>query len=120
MRKSREEWEQDVNARQRSIVFPDSVQNEARLWRNLWSGRKKLTLVQGIGLAMLFLLCAGILWSDAYTRFRYASSGSIFERLIAAFGWWAIIFGLFGVFFLLLRWRVRRALLSDQHRDRLR
>jgi len=120
MRKAREEWEQDINARQRNVVFPDTVQNEGRLWRNLLNRGQKLTLVQGIGIAMLFLLCAGILLSDAYSRFRYASSGSISERLVAAFGWWVIIFGLFGLFFLLLRWRVRRALLSEQRRDRLR
>jgi hypothetical protein len=45
MRKARKEWEQDTNARQRNVVFPDTVQNEGRLWRNLLNRGQKLTLV---------------------------------------------------------------------------
>ena len=120
MRKAREEWEQDVSARQRNVVFPDTVRNEGRLWGNLKSGKQKLTIAQAMGIALIFLVCVRVFWSDAAMRFRYAASGSIFNRLVAAFGWWVIIFGLFGLFFLLLRWRVRRALLSEQRRDRLR
>jgi hypothetical protein len=119
MRKEREEWEQDVNAQQRNVVFPDTVRNEGRLWRNLKTGKQKLTIVQGIGIALIFLACAGIFWSDASMRFRYATSGSIFNRLVAAFGWWVVLFVVCGLFSLLLRWRVRRALLSEQRRDRL-
>ena len=118
MRKGREEWQEDVTARQRNVVFPDTVQNEGRLWRNLASGKQKLTIVQIIGIALMFLMLGVIFWSQAADGFRYAASGSIFDRLVAAFGWWAIILGLFGVFFLLLRWRVRRALLSGRRPDR--
>ena len=120
MRKAREEWEQDVSARQQNVVFPDTVRNEGRLWRNLKSEKQKLTIVQAIGIALILLVCASIFWSDASMRFRHAASGSIINRLVAAFGWWVIILGLFGLFFVLLRWRVRRALLSEQRRDRLR
>jgi hypothetical protein len=118
MRKQREEWEQDVRARQRNIVFPDTVQNEGRFWRNLTSGKQKLTIVQCVGITLFFLTLAGIFWSDAVEQFRFAASGSIFDRLVPVFLNWVIILGLFLVFFLLLRWRVRRALLSGKRPDR--
>ncbi len=35
----RQEWERDVSNSQRNIVFPDTVQNEARFYRNLLSGK---------------------------------------------------------------------------------
>jgi hypothetical protein len=31
----REKWLQDIHARQRNFVFPDTVQNEGRFFRNL-------------------------------------------------------------------------------------
>ena len=44
----RDEWLQDIEARQRNVVFPDTVQNEARFWRNLgnrgWSASTKAGL----------------------------------------------------------------------------
>jgi hypothetical protein len=116
MHKRRQEWEQDVSARQRNIVFPDTVQNETRLWRNLKSGKQKFTIVHAIGIALIFLMLIGIFWEDAAPRFRFATSGSIFDRLIGTFGWWAILLGVFVVFFLLLRWRIRRALRSGSRR----
>jgi hypothetical protein len=120
VRKRREEWEQDVIARQRNVVFPDTVQNEGRFWRNLASGKQKLTIVQAIGIALFSLPLICIFWSDAALRFRFAASGSTFDRLAPIFVDWAIILGLFVVFFLLLRWRVRRALLSGRRPDRPR
>jgi hypothetical protein len=113
--KGQEEWEQDISARQRNIVFPDTVQNEGRFWRNLATGKQKLTIVQVIGIALMFLTLAAIFWSDAARKFRFAASGSVFDRLLPVLSEWAIILVVFVVFFLLLRWRVRRALLSGKH-----
>jgi hypothetical protein len=118
MRKRQEEWQQDISARQRNTVFPDTVQNEGRFWRNLASGKQNLTIVQVIGIALFFLTVAVIFWSDAVEKFRFAASGSTFDRLVPVFLNWAIILVLFVVFFLLLRWRVRRALLSGKRPDR--
>jgi hypothetical protein len=47
-----EQWMQDIEARQRNVVFPDTVQNEARFWRNL--GSPPFSTAHKIG---LFLLC---------------------------------------------------------------
>ena len=73
MRERREEWEQDIAARQRNVVFPDTVQNEARFWRNLTTGKQKLTIAQGIGVALMFLTVAAIFWSEAARKFRFAA-----------------------------------------------
>ncbi len=120
MRRGREEWVQDINARQRNTVFPDTVQNEGRLWRNLASGKQKLTIVQIIAIALMFLPLAAIFWSDAARKFRFAASGSTFERIVPVFADWAIMLVVFVIFFLIFRWRVRRALLSAKHQDRPR
>jgi hypothetical protein len=123
MRKGREEWQQDVNARQRNVVFPDTVQNEAGFWRNLASGKQKLTLVQAIGVALIFLTLAGFFWREAVRRFTFGTSGPLFDRLVATlatFGSEAMLLGWFAFFFLLLRWRVRRALLSGRRPQRPR
>lgn len=123
MRKRREAWQQDINARQRNVVFPDTVQNEGRFWRNLASEKQKLTIGQAVGVALIFLTLAGFAWREAVRTFRFGTSGPLFDRLVAtlaSFGSYAILLGLFGALFLLLRWRVRRALLSGRRPDRPR
>jgi hypothetical protein len=58
-----EPWLQDVEALQRNVVFPDTVQNEGLFWRNLgkqgWTTTSKIGLVLGIfvfgGLATILL-----------------------------------------------------------------
>ena len=44
----RDKWLQDIEMRQRNIVFPDTVQNEGRFWRNIqnpaFSGVAKMGL----------------------------------------------------------------------------
>jgi len=58
-RPNREQWLRDIEERQRNVVFPDTVQNEARFWRNLQdSPRKALTT---IGLAVLAIFVASYL-----------------------------------------------------------
>jgi hypothetical protein len=120
MRKRQEEWEQDVRARQRNVVFPDTAQNGGRFWRNLASGKQKLTIVQAIGIFLFFLPLASIFWDDAARKFRFAASGSTFDQLVPVLTEWAVILVVFVAAFLLLRWRVRRALLSGKHPDRPR
>lgn len=45
-----DQWLQDVEARQRNIVFPSTVQNEARFWRNL--SKQPLTTSSKVGLGI--------------------------------------------------------------------
>ena len=57
-RKTRDEWLRDVYARQRNVVFPDTVQNEARFWRNIVEARGKLTWIQVLGIVLVVGLLA--------------------------------------------------------------
>jgi len=113
--KQREEWLRDIDARQRNVVFPDTVENEGRFWRNIKSG--KLTKTRILGITLWFLIPLGVFFSDAARRFRFAGSGSLFDRLIAAFGSWAVLFLLFGLLSLVLRSRARVALRRSNSRN---
>jgi len=55
----RDEWRQDIKARQRNVVFPDTVQNEARFWRNI--GKQPFTTSTKVGLAVLAILGLGVI-----------------------------------------------------------
>jgi hypothetical protein len=48
-----QEWERDIINRQRNIVFPDTLLNEARFYRNLISGSTPLKLVRVIGVLLV-------------------------------------------------------------------
>ena len=56
----REKWIEDIEARQRNIVFPDTVQNEARFWRNLGKTGGFNTRAK-IGLAIFAIWVIGLL-----------------------------------------------------------
>ena len=114
----REEWLQDIDARQRNTVFPDTVQNETRLWRNLASSQQKLTIVQVVGVALICLTLLALLGSDLVRRYRFASSGTAFARLVPILADSAIFLAACAAFFLVLRWRVRRALREYDERHR--
>ena len=122
MRKRREEWQQDINARQRNIVFPDTAQNEGRLWRNLASGTQRLTILQAVGAALIFFTLLGFALREAVREFTFFTSGPLFDRLTATLA--SLVFGvvtplgLLVIIFLLLRWRVRVALPSSRLRKK--
>jgi hypothetical protein len=67
----RSEWERELEARQRNIVFPDTVRNDRLVNELLWKGNPHATRVQRIGIAILSigpLAVAAVLlsfvWSD--------------------------------------------------------
>jgi hypothetical protein len=89
----RDEWLQDIAARQRNIVFPDTLQNETRFWRNLGTGPSKLPARLGLavlgifvlGAAMTFLVAsyqAGVLWIFILGMVLFC--GSIFGTIARA------------------------------------
>jgi hypothetical protein len=47
------DWEQDVANRQRNVVFPDTVLNEGRFYRNIFQRKAPLSLPQKIGVFLL-------------------------------------------------------------------
>jgi hypothetical protein len=103
---NRDEWMRDVAASQRNIVFPDTVANEARFWRNL--GSRPLTAVQKVGLGLLALFAYGFLIfltlsiGGLHTSFRY--------RLEAGAEFLLTIFVIFAPLMACLAWATKRAL----------
>jgi hypothetical protein len=70
----RDEWMQDIDARQRNVVFPNTVENETRFWRNLGTGPSKTSTKLGLAVLGIFVFSfaavilvatykAGALWS---------------------------------------------------------
>lgn len=53
--KDQEQWMRDIELRQRNIVFPDTANNQARLWRNVIDGHQDLNAVQWIGLFLIYV-----------------------------------------------------------------
>jgi hypothetical protein len=101
---SRDEWLRDVDARQRNVVFPDTAQNEARFWRNMFFGKKHLTTAQITGIAIMWLAMAFPLW-QLLRWMRYS-----------VYAWLTLSLLVAG--FLLLRWRTLKALSNIERQRR--
>ena len=94
--KQRERWLQDVQDRQKNIVFPQTVENESRLWRNI--ATRPPTKLTWVGLSILGLFVFGIA----------AITLAIIGRLA-----WVVALGtllIFGPIFLVIGWATRRNL----------
>lgn len=119
MRKNpRDEWLRDIDNRQRNLVFPATVLNEARLWRNLLRGETPLTVCQIVGISLIALAFAGGLYTAILWQLRLSNpSDSILSRMTASFGTWILVLFMSVGLFLLLRWRIRQALRSPRFKD---
>jgi len=94
----RDRWLEDVNNRQRNVVFPDTVQNEARFWRNLQDSPWKTSTA--VGMVILAIFVATLL-----TVFLVAT--------LQAHALWAlalVMLLVWGPFFAVLAWATRRTL----------
>lgn len=86
-------WERDVINRQRNIVFPDTVLNDGRFYRNIASGKAIFTRGQKISLLLLFLYIVSIyaILITASTADFFASKkpsrGALFISTIFPFLW---------------------------------
>jgi H+/Cl- antiporter ClcA len=88
----RSEWQRDVRARQRNVVFPDTTANEARFWRNLITGRQKLSVSQIIGIVLVCLTLAAAVYVLVSTQLRVTDvQGTLWERVFSNFGIWIIL-----------------------------
>jgi hypothetical protein len=94
----------EVELRERNTVFPDTALNEARFWRNLVSGKQRVSAAHVVFIVLVCGVLAVPVWD-------------ILKAMTSIFG------GLFlagcGALFLLLRWRVRKALAGAQKRPRI-
>jgi hypothetical protein len=102
----RDEWLQDIEARQRNVVFPDTVQNEARFWRNLgnrgWSASTKA------GLFVLGVYVFGMLAMILIATFQ---AGVTWNLVLVMLLFW-------GPFFAAIAWATRRSLRNIQNARR--
>jgi len=91
-------WEQDIRNRQRNIVFPDTLLNTVRGYRNILSGRMKLNALQRFCMIMLgfmYLIPFLIAVRMGFDVFRSLSGwGLVIGIPISLFpdGMWLIIF----------------------------
>ena len=103
-----EQLGQDIEARQRNVVFPDTVQNEARFWRNL--GNQPWTPVTKVGLVLLGLFVFGFLGRLIVAVFQ---AGVALRAMVVMLLIW-------GPIFLAIAWATRRALRNISHSKRKR
>jgi hypothetical protein len=101
-RHKRDQWSQDIEARQRNVVFPDTVQNEARFWRNLGKGSSSLSAKAGLAVLAVFVFAFG-----GGILFATYEGGVIWQ-----FGLGMLLFC--GSFFGAIMWATRRSLRNIQ------
>jgi hypothetical protein len=88
----RDEWLADVDARQRNIVFPDTVANEARFWRNIMSGHGRLSGVQIVGIALFVFAFIATFAAGVIQDLRYSTERTARQILAYHFEQWFLGF----------------------------
>lgn len=94
----KQDWEQDIRNRQRNIVFPDTVLNEGRFYRNIFSRDAEFTSGQRISLVFfgLFIMFFGsFALASAIAGLLASKDGTrIFDLAPTAFMLGAVILGI--------------------------
>jgi hypothetical protein len=106
--KQPEEWLRDLEARQRNIVFPDTVQNEARFWRSLGKGPFSTSAKAGLVVLAIFVF----VWAAVVLVATYAG-GVLREFVLAMILFCGSIFGA-------IAWATRRSLRNIENGRRKR
>jgi hypothetical protein len=88
-RNKQRDWLRDVDAWQRNVVFPDTAENEGRFWRNIISGKQRLSLPQVVGILLIAVAVVAVLTSlwprGSEVWWRKAIDGyAVFVTLTAA------------------------------------
>jgi hypothetical protein len=107
-RVKREEWLQDIEARQRNVVFPDTVNNEARFWRNIIEGKKKFSTVQTVGIGLMVLAVGVLAFAITFGWSNPLNPGFSRWNLLNGAISWFIGFGVLGLFLAVFRFSQRR------------
>jgi hypothetical protein len=97
------DWERDVINRQRNIVFPDTVLNEGRFYRNIVYGKALQTT--GLKLSVLALL----IYAVVLTALTSAAWAAAFSAILSkkdpvprTWEFWPFLYSLMLLFFWLL------------------
>ena len=107
-KRPREEWQHDIQNRQRNVVFPDTALNEARFWRNV--GDKSGTPATKIGLG---ILAVGLGAFVVRVVVAFVEEGVALEMALGMLLIWGPIFGA-------VAWATRRALRNSSHHSKHR
>jgi hypothetical protein len=107
-RVKREEWLQDIEARQRNVVFPDTVNNEARFWRNIIEGKQKLSTVQRVGIGLMVLVVGVIAFVITFDWGNPFYPGFSRWNLLSGVIRWVFGFGILALFLVAFRLSQRR------------
>lgn len=98
----REKWLEDLEQRQRNIVFPDTANNEGRFWKGLRDS-KRYTVIQWIGIVVMGLVLLGTVVSgfqDPLDGFSWARTTRMIITIVVG-----MLF--FGAFLLAMSWSIR-------------
>jgi hypothetical protein len=104
-----EEFLQDLNSRQRNVVFPDTTRNEARFWKNI--GNPAFNTPAKVGLILLGAWAFGLV---AFFVYEVTRENNGVEQL-ARFALNYVLF--FGPIFAVIAWATHRALRKAQRRQ---
>jgi hypothetical protein len=109
--RKRDEWMRDVAENQRNIVFPDTTRNLGGFWRGI--DRQRLNTALGLFILLLFYiaLIVGLItkvWPDGL--------GSFWQKLFYGYVPYLLFSLPLVLFFVLMRWRIRRATLAPRMR----
>ena len=104
---AKNDWLRDIDSRQRNAVFPDTVQNEGRFWRNIWSGKTSLNLAQWAGVVILFLFLGGSV--IFYLRMLWPEGqASWWQKVINGYGVYVVVLGAIVAFIVIGNRKARR------------
>jgi hypothetical protein len=95
---NRDRWMHDIEARQRNVVFPNTVENETRFWRNLGTGPSRTSTKLGLAVLALFVFGFG-----AAILVASYQAGAMWSLLLAMLLFCGPLFGA-------IAWATRRSL----------
>jgi hypothetical protein len=86
-KRSPDEFRRDIEMRQRNIVYPDTLRNEVRGWRSLITSKEPLSVLQIVGLLLLYLSVlhrAGIpeRWLNEELCVRFGLCGDEYDAIV--------------------------------------
>jgi hypothetical protein len=84
-KRSPDEFRRDIDMRQRNLVYPDTLRNEARGWPGLMTSKEPLSIVQVVGMLIMLLGLPSVMVKLALTQFHH-TPGTGLTRLVAGFG----------------------------------
>lgn len=103
-----EEFEADIDARQRNAVFPDTARNEAKFWRNVISGEQKLSWVLVVGFVLVASALVVLLGNDIRLELHgRTDNGSFGEMIFRHFGGQLLALAVVAIFLLVLKFATR-------------